>query len=410
MHIRSLLLFCGATAAAHALPLTLDDAIRLAWANDPAVSALALSPEVAAAREIQASARPNPEMELRGNAPVRSDSEWSVGLGLSQQIPRRQRVELARALARLGREPSVHQIHEQRRQVAGEVRQVFYQIAIQQERRTAAQRTRAAQAEWQVSLERLHAAGEIGGADLDLVRLEVARADQDVALAEAELAALQQRLRRRLRAPGDTPMEVKIDLTGLLETPVPGEASSLAAHPGLALADLAVRQAEAALALSRSESKADWKVGAGVDFERRANDATGKLESEPLLHLSASVPWPGRIANRGDILEKEAALRMAEANATALRSEILAAAEAAAGTARALQPVLARYRATIATAEALPERLRAAYARGEVPAFQVAQARQQRFSLEMDFLAAASRYLAALADAETVAGVMPAQP
>lgn len=411
MHIRSIFLFCGAAVVASAEVLTLDDAIRIAWANDPSVASLALAPSVASAREVQAATRPNPELELRSRVPVKGDSEWSVGMGVSQRLPRRERVELARALARLGKEPSVHQLHEQRRKVAGEVRHLFYQIAVQQARREAAHRTRQAQAALQASLERLHGAGEVGGADLDLVRLEVVRADQNIALAEAELTALLQRLRRRLRYSGEAPIEAKTDFAALLGKLVSGEVlSQLSARPAIALADLAVRQAEAALALSRSESKPDWKVGAGVDFERRANDATGKLENEPTLNVSASIPWPGRIANRGDILEKEAGLRIAEANAKAIRDEVLAEIEADLETARALQPAVARYRETIAAAAALPERLRAAYERGEVSAFQLAQAGQQRFGLEMDFLAAASRYLTALANAETAAGAMPTNP
>lgn len=412
MHIRHFFLFCSFTAAlSSAEPLTLDDAIRLAWANDPSVAALALTPDLASAREVQATTRPNPELEVRAATPIKGDSEWSLGAGLSQRLPRRERIELARALARLGQQPTAHQIHEQRRKVAGEVRQVFYQIAVQQARRDSARQTHRAQAAVLASLERLHAAGEIGGADLELVRLEVARADQAVALAEAELAALDQRLRRRLRTPPDSPIEVRADLVALLDRRVSDASGALANHPSVALAELAVRQAEAALALSRTESKADWKVGAELDFERRANDATGKLENDPTLSVSASVPWPsGRIANRGDIMEKEAALRIAEANAKAVKAELLAELESAGATARALHPVVARYRETIAAADALPERLRAAYQRGEIGAYQLAQARQQRFSLEIDYLETAARYLTALAEAETAAGVMPSIP
>lgn len=413
MHVRHFFLFCGvSTALASAQPLALDDAIRLAWANDPSTAALALTPALAAAREIQITTRPNPELEVRAGMPARGDSEWSLGVGLNQELPRRERVELARALARLGQQPARYQIHETRRKIAGEVRQIFYQLALQQARRASAQETHRAQAAVLASLERLHEAGEVPGADLELVRLEVARADQAVALADAELAALQQKFRRRLRITGHSPIEARAELAALLDRPVVETAGShLEKHPSVALADLAVRQAEAALALSRSESRADWKVGAGMDFERRANDATGKLENEPAFSVSASVPWPGgRIANRGDILEKEAALRIAEANAAAVKAELLAEMDAAVATARALQPVVARYRQTIAAAEALPERLRAAYERGEIGAYPLAQARQQRFSLEIDYLETASRYLTALAEAETAAGLMPSNP
>lgn len=94
MTFRFLFLACGATCAAAPLaPLALDDAIRLAWSNDPTVAALALTPALAHAREEQAVIRPNPEVEFRGAKPVRGDCKWIVGVGLNQRLPRRERVE-----------------------------------------------------------------------------------------------------------------------------------------------------------------------------------------------------------------------------------------------------------------------------------------------------------------------------
>lgn len=409
MHLRSALFLFATTALIGAEPLTLDDAIRVAWANDPAISVLSLSPELASARELHAATPPNPEIELRAGTLLRGDSEWSAGIGWSRPLPRRERIELARALARLGGEPAAIQIRAQRRQVAGEVRLVFYQLAVQQARLDATRRTHEAQSALLASLEQLHAAGEIGESEREYVRLEAARAAQGIALAEAELSVLHQRLLRRLRVTGDR-IEPVIELAALLQRPLPEPAANLADQPAVALAGWGVRQAEAALALSRSESKADWKVGAGLDFERRSNDATGRLENEPALSVSASIPWPGRIANRGDIREKEAALRIAEAAEFAAGSETSADIAAAVATARALQPVVARHRQTLAAAEELPRRLLAAYERGELPALQLAQARQQRLSLELDYLETVSRYLQALAEAETATGLMPATP
>ena len=85
MSLRLFLLLCGSSlAAATPPPAPLDAAIRTAWANDPAVAALSLSPALARAREEQAGLRPTPELDLRAGLPVRGDSEWSVGVGVSQ--------------------------------------------------------------------------------------------------------------------------------------------------------------------------------------------------------------------------------------------------------------------------------------------------------------------------------------
>jgi outer membrane protein, heavy metal efflux system len=405
-----LFVFGAACATAQSTPLPVDDAIRLGWANDPAVAALALAPELARAREEQAGIRPNPEIEFRSAVPAKGDSEWAVGVGLNQRLPRRERVEQARALARLGGATAELHLREQRRHVAGEVRRLYYEAAIQQTRRDSARRTLEVQRELRASLEKRRTAGEIGTADVDLLAFEVTRAEQALAFADADLAAALQRLRGRLRLPADAPLAIAADLAALLSRPIPGDSPALeTSRPTLALAAHNVRVAEAALALARTESRGDWTVGGGVDFERRANDYTRKLENEPRLSMSASVPWPRGVANRGDIREKQAAVRIAEAELAALRTELSAEIAASAATARALQGVLTAQRASLNPGTAIPESLRAAYERGEVSSLQLVQMRQQRFALETDFLNAAARYAAALAEAETAAGLVPAQ-
>lgn len=412
MPFRFSLFLCGATwAVAQTTPLSLDDAIRVAWANDPAVAALSLTPELARAREEQAGIRPNPEVQFRGGAPVKDDREWAVGFGVNQRLPRRERVEQARALARLGGATAELHLREQRRHVAGEVRRLYYDAAIQQTRRDIAHRTVKVQRELRATLERRRAAGEIATVEIDVLAIEVTRAEQSLAFAQADLTATTLRLRSRLRLPADAPLAINADLESILARPVPAEPAALdAARPTLALAAHNVRQAQAALALERAQTRGDWTVGGGIDFERRANDFTRELENEPRLSVSASVPWPRGVANRGDIREKQAAVRIAEAELSALRNELIAEISAAAATARALQPVLIAHRSSLAPGDGIPESLRTAYERGEVTGLQLAQARQQRFALETDFLNAAARYANALAEAEAAAGVVPQQP
>ncbi len=407
--------FLGAAsvAGAQSTPLSLDDSIRLAWANDPTVAALTLAPELAKAREEQAGIRPNPEVEFTTATPtpLKNESEWSLGVGVSQRLPRRERIEQARAFARLGGESAALHLSEQRRQLAGGVRRLYYPTVVQQTRRDVARRTLATQRELAASLERRRAAGEIAAADIDILALEITRAEQALAFADAELVASTQRLRGRLRLPAGSPLALSATFETLLARPVPAAPTTMEiARPTLALAALAIRQAEAAVSLARSESRPDWTVGGGLEFERRTNDFTGRLENDPRLSVRASVPWPRRVANRGDILEKQTALRIAEAERAAAQNELTAEIAAAVAVVRALQPVLLVHQSSLAPGGALPETLRAAYERGEVTALQLAQARQQRFALETDFLHAAALYATALAEAETAAGAVPPQP
>ncbi len=410
MSHRLFLLLCGSSlAAAIPSPATLDAAIRIAWANDPAVAALSLAPALDRAREEQAGLRPPPELDLRAGLPLRGDSEWSVGVGLSQPLPRADKVALARAQARLGGEGAAFELRERRRLVAGEVRRLWYDLAVQQARLAAAQRTAAELRAFAATLQDRRTAGEVADADWDLLEGERTRANQTLLVAEAELTGAQARLHHRLRLASEAPPSAGEPLETLLDRPLP--ASNAAARPEIALAELAVRRADTAVALARAQSRGDWTVGAGVDYERRTNDATGHLEHEPRLSVGASAPWPTqRPANRGEIREREAARQLAEANLEARRAEIAAEVGATLAAARASQPVVRQYLPLLTAAAQLPLRLKTAAARGEVSSFQLAQARQQRTALEADFHAAAARYLTLLADAETAAGLVPSQP
>lgn len=411
MSHRLFLLLCGSSlAAATPSPATLDAAIRTAWANDPAVAALSLAPALDRAREEQAGLRPPPELDLRAGLPLRGDSEWSVGVGFSQPLPRADTVALARAQARLGGESAPFELRERQRLVASEVRRLWYDLAVQQARLATAQRTAAELRAFAATLQDRRTAGEVADADWDLLEGERTRANQTLLVAEAELTGAQSRLHHRLRLASEAPPSAGEPLETLLDRPLPASDASAAARPELALAELAVRRADTAVALARAQSRGDWTVGAGVDYERRTNDATGRLEHEPRLSVGASAPWPTqRPANRGEIREREAARQLAEANLEARRAEIAAEVGATLAAARASQPVVRQYLPLLTAAAQLPLRLKTAAARGEVSSFQLAQARQQRTALEADFHAAAARYLTLLADAETAAGLVPSQ-
>ena len=408
-----LFVFLGTAAGAAAAlpPLSPDDAIRAAWRSDPAAAAFALAPELAFAREEQAGVRPNPDLELRGSLPVAGDSEWSVGVGLSQRLPRRDRVDAARSLARLDTLPPDLEARERRRIVAGEVRLLYYDTVVQQARRTAADRIVVLLREQQAALGRQLAAGETSAVEVELLGLELARATQAAGLAAAEATAASARLARRLRLPASAPPTLAADLDALLARPVPGTPAPLEhARPTLALAAHRVQRAEAALTLARTEARADWTVGAGLDFERRANDFTGRLESEPRLGASASLPWPRTVPNRGDLREKQAAVRLASAELAAARDELAAEIAAASDAALALHAAVVSHRTALQQLPALPPALVSAAARGELPSTALAQARRLRTEIETDFLAAAARFVTALAEAETAAGLVPAHP
>jgi len=416
---RSLLLAALVSTSAHAAPsdssppraLTLDEAIHHAWARDPRVAALALAPQLAQARELQAGLRPPPRLEANTALGLDDKSEWSLGFGLSQSLPRRERVALARVYARIGGEAAPITLALRRTQLADEVRRLWYTLAVQEARAALAERTLAAALALVDGLVERHAAGEISEPDWLFLQLELGRAAQMQALAEAEREATRAQLRARLRWTETVPLPpLQIALDPLIEAALSEKTSGDAPLPSVALASHEVAQAQAALDLARSQSREDWTVSAGVEVERRANDASGRLSSEPRLTLSTSAPWPvrsGRAPNRGVIAEREAALRIAQAGLDALRDEVTAEATAALATARALQPEVLRYRDFAKVAAKAQERLLPLLARGEISPRELAQAQQQHAAIEAEFLDAASRYLEARATLEAATTQIP---
>lgn len=407
------LLFLGGSSLVIAQPdsLTLDESIRLAWANDPAVAALALTTELSKSREVQAGIKPNPEFILDGAVPIDGASEWSVGVGVRRQMVPAERLELARALARVGGEKTAHQLREQRRKVAGLVRQLYYQLALAEQGRKLITETLKSSKSWFAVIERRFDAGEISEAEKEILRLDIMRTEQALALATAESVALRERLRVRLRVPSADRISFATDFGALIDRPLPESLPPVDgnSHPQLALAAIAVREANAAVSLAQNQSRSDWTWGAGLDFERRANDATGRLEDEPTVRVSASVPWRREVPNRGDVLERQARERIAEAHLAGLRQELVMQLEADWAEVRQLQPVVQRYGGLVEGANRLFTKLRGAYRRGEVNAFELIRSRDERLALQADFLAAAEHYLKALAAAQHSAGVMPDQ-
>lgn len=390
--------------------LSLDDIVRLAWQNDPHADAIALASDLARAREVQAGIESPPEVALRASLPASGDSEWSMGVGVSRTFARRERLELARAYARLGAEASAHHLRARRLALADTVRRLSYELAVNEARAAATRRTLESLRELSASLAVRHAAGEVGDAELDLLALEQARLEQALALVDAETLGGHIRLRRHLRLPDFDFPPHSLKLETMLARPVPPDTPDADDQaPALALAALSQREAEAALALAQARSQSEWTLGAGIDVERTANDATGRLETTPVLGLSASRPWQGATpSNHGDILEKRADTRLAEARRSALGNDLAAERAAAIAAVQAARPALARHRELLERAAALPARFAAAFARGEITATQLAQARQQVHAVEVDYLSTAARYLASLADAEAAAGVLPA--
>ena len=144
-----------------------------------------------------------------------------------------------------------------------------------------------------------------------------------------------------------------------------------------------------------------------MTLSRSQNHRASRPETPPPLGPNAPRPWPAPAPNRARVLEEIADLRLAESHRAATTADLVAERAASLAAATAAQPALTQHRALLDRAAALPAKLQAAFARGEITAPQLAQACQHAHAVEADFLTTAARYLALLADAEAATGLLP---
>lgn len=196
-------------------PLTADDAVQLALANNRDVWASLHELGIARGRATQAGVLPNPEVELGLRAPT-SDQPLQADVGLELKISEMLLVPQRQGVAEA-------ELSAERARVAGEVLDIAYRarvsfFQVQAARQRLDLRTRlleSFQASF-VTAEELSRAGNL--ADIDLATRRAAVEAARISAAEAELAVLE--ARERLNAAlGLSGAETRWTTTDLAEAP-----------------------------------------------------------------------------------------------------------------------------------------------------------------------------------------------
>jgi len=179
-------------------------------------------------------------------------------------------------------------------------------------------------------------------------------------------------------------------------------------RPDYQAAKIAVTQAEAELRVAKVEAYGDITAGLDYENERSAFVAPIGMKQDQFLGFKISIPLPVRNKNQGRILEQQAARRQAETELEGARQRIAAEVAQARAAADQLEPVLARYRdELIPLAEKQFQAVQRAYKQGQAGIAPVFQARQQRLSLELDYLGYLANRVEALATLDAALGMNP---
>lgn len=409
---RIIALFCLLGGSVVGREFTLDQAVVQALAGNKDLAASALEVEKAEGRVLQAGLPRNPSLEIsaRSDLLFGNEGERGVTLGLSQAIPRKDRLRKAREAASLSVEQRRALVRDTQRQLVGEVQTLFVQALNFNRQTEARQRLLVAGEKLAALIEQRYQRGEVPQTDIAPIRIENAKLAQEQQLLLAERTATELRLKRLLGLPADEPLVLVGDpdeLTAPLSAAAGAEVVA-ESRPDYEAARTAVNQADAEVRVAKIEAYDDFTVGVTYEGDRSVFDAPVGAKRDHFLGASISIPLPVRNKNQGRIIEQQAARRQAEAELVALRLNISSEIAQAQVAISQLAPVLTRYREElIPLAEQQFQAMQRAYERGEQGIAPVFQAQQQRFTAELDYLSHRARYAELLIALETTLGTNP---
>jgi outer membrane protein, heavy metal efflux system len=382
-------------------PLPLDRALALAEQLNPQLRAAEASVQGAEASILTARQRPNPEFSSNfGRQNNSKDSAIPGQLGwisLAQPFEwssvRKARV----GVASIARDSADFSLNETRIAVRASVKQAFYDVL----RRDA----EADLAEGNLrNIEDLRRRVEVQVQVGEAARLELTRADAELATARIQLRSAELRLstalaalRAAIGAPlGDIAPHGNLAPRAILPPLSELRDQVIARHPGLAQAQAEIRRADAQVGLEREMRKPIPTVR--TDFERMPDAKT--------VRFGISVPIPAWNRRQGEIAEATAALRHASASADQRRLEITAALERAYGVYEVANEQLAALEAgALRQAEAALQASEAAFRFGERGILEVLDAQRVLRGVRSDYLNAQYDRQAALIELERLQAV-----
>lgn len=383
-------------------PLTLARALELAEQHSPAMRAAAARAQGAEAGIRTARAYPNPEFNTYfGRQYVR---QLGAVPGLMEHYSAAQPVELPSVrktrirAAELGRESSLFSRAEARLALRANVKQAFYMVLRRRAEIDLAQENLKLVQELR---NRIGVQVEVGEA----ARLELTRADAEVATARTLATSAQLRYRNALaalRTAIGAPLPAQFDARGELEAgralpPLDQlTAEVLSRHPTIAQAEAEIRRAEAVLQSERAQRKPQpWLRG---EYERQPDLG--------FFRFGLTLPLPLWNKREGPIAEAEAELARARAQADLRRIELTAAMESAYGLYEvAGQQVASFEQGVLKGAEEALKAAEAAFRFGERGIIEVLDAQRVLRTVRQDFLSAQFDLQAALIDVELLRGL-----
>lgn len=328
---RSWRLLCGVSLLALGSPtgrtaaevLTVDDAVRLAVQQHPALQAQQAIIGAAEAELQQARTFPyNPRLEVEGiighERQETRQTTRTVTVKLSQEVPLggkwRQRTQVASA----GRDRAHWDVQNAQRELRKEVKESFYRLVLLDEKRLLLEQSVDLTQQLVRLAEERYRVGESPQLDVHLARVEVQQVQRQRLDVLSQQTQARASLNRLLARPPDTPVTVR----GTLDAPLPPadetllRLQALQQRPDLRSRQATVAAAQAEVGLAQAERVPNIELG--VVFEREVTGPGVKQTFGGSLALA--LPLWNR--NSGAIAAAQARTRVAALERTALEQTI----------------------------------------------------------------------------------------
>lgn len=396
-------LLAGAMCARAESPptLTLNDAVRLALAHNPALLAARHRVEAEKGRATQAQLWSNPELELSAeDMPTRrmgfSDSKNLVGI--SQTVPFPGKKFLDRQIGRMGVHATESDLRAGAAELARAVKTAFYRVLAAERRRDiTAQLVQLA--EWLADTARRRVeAGATAAQEQLRAEIEAERAKTEFAAVGAEAVEARQTLAALIGKPElrDAPVAGALPEIVMPESVARTREQLWRTHPRLASATAARDRAELQLRRAKLEPWPDMKVGFAGGHEA---DAGGVVE------FRVSVPLPLWDRSQGKTREARANAAIAEADLTATEHELLKEWNATEARFRAAADQVTAYRDRILPkAEEALRLVRSGFERGKFGFIDLLDTQRTTAEVRLAYQQKLVEMNSALAELEALAG------
>lgn len=401
-------------AGADAETLTLKEALSFALENNGELQALHAEQGIRDAAKIKAGQLPNPVLELGGTTGrlTNSPEDNIISVGIAQEFltfgKRGKRLNVAE------QELGVYdfQVAHKRRLLLADVKRAFNDALLAQKRAELAAQSLELNQQLADITRKMVAEGDVAELDLNLARVEAARAEAVKLQLEGELHAA---LSELMALTGTVPTD-DVRIVGSFTTqPVDRNLEDLKATALASRLDLKAIEAERArsdaeIQLAKSERMPNLTAGLSLNYEESLVEVD-RLESRDrafLIGARVSIPIPLFDRNQSGVREAVAKKESAGSRYAFARKTVEREVEGAYARVKAAEKSLSIYKET--TLPQLRENVKLvqdAYRLGEVGIQAIIEEQKKFAEINNDYLTALHGLEAALIKLETVVGIEP---